>query len=1459
MSQATINRNALSVEGRDLSSDAFGALLDAFNTPALTIEVESVTPDTDGSKNFKIKGQTQIFAQSVVVTLYLDFVSDTKFEFQFKTIIPSLNFQTLRDQKVVPDGASLGPLVSTAYSDLEFTFDSEDARLHIACLESPARIDLFPKLALEKLGFEFLRSYVQQTALLDVYAEIKIGSTPIDVKIEIPLGGMLSPKCWAVTSRSTIPFGSWLADLTQFLGDTVGVSATNVFPESLKGIGTFFLDDVQILIDPGRRSLQHLSFRIRSVRELKIAESLAISNVGMRVTVTPATERTDVSLTLFGHIKIKEEVNLDIQVMLPANLSQDPWDFFMSGGLDLKDLSELEHLPVGHKAEDLKLHSGFLTLTSLELKKFEVAFNPIQKTVPNIAFDLAVFAECELVHGFKLKDPRFELTAVNPLDQAGLPAKSLTGAIAGVISIDDINFGIEARKRDDGWDFIGQTAPQAIHLSALITALEGKYATPLPKIIQDDLTLESLRVEFSTTTQATNSSSAVLFSAEIDFPIHDDPNTQKGRLRFDAHFTDGPQKTHEFGGALTIGSVGFGTRYSDNANASFFAGAYSDSKNENIKLSDLVKNVSSSLAELIPDGLGIVIKDAVFAFAKPGQDPRKFLFGMDIGLHCDFTRLPLVGKYFSGPDAAKIGIDNLKIVFASRPFVATEVQNVNQLLATFVPPVSQLPDVTKTTSTTPGAGNTPPDATTPVLQQGANVAAVLNLGGSSRPLSFPASAGAQQPNAAAQPIPNATTGDSAIWLNIQKAIGPVHFERVGVEYRQSKLWVLLSASLTAAGLKISLDGLSLGTSLESFDLKAALRGLGIDYRNDFVEIGGSFSATPAKDADTEPEYSGAVTLKARGLTISAFGKYTTIDQHPSLFIYGRLDYPIGGPPFFFVTGLVAGFGYQRQLVIPSIEKLGQFSLIKATQQSSSFIDVLQDPNLSKQIPPTAGEHFLAAGVIFTSFKLVESTVLLFAAFGKRFELHLLGLSKMRMPAALPDDASPVDPVAEVELAVKGSFIPDEGFLELRAQLTPTSYLFSKNCHLTGGFAFVCWFKPKPGTKSTGPEGDFILTLGGYHPAFHVPPHYPPVPRLGFNWQVTPDTLSLRGEVYFALTPAAVMAGGYLQAEWHSGKVRAWFKAGVDFLIAWKPYHYDARAYIDIGVEVTFEFFGTQRLSLDVGADLHIWGPDFAGEATIHLWIISFTIHFGNQDQNKRPAIEWSEFQSSFLLKEKPQPGQPKPEVCSVVVSDGLVQKGDGNDLGVINGKHFCLRTDSRIPATAAQCNGTTLKVDDKLAKTFGVAPVGIESVKSSTHSITLMRDNQPIGKDEFDFIALDKNFPAALWGRSVTPQVNGPQFINALGGFEIRPLKLQESDDAKATVDRSELVKHDPKPQQYSWEPAAKAFNPVQKTEQQFQDDLKAVSNTTRKTLLASLGVDFDDLDDSLTYGFLKQPQSEAA
>ena len=1444
-------QNFLSLDGKNFPSDAFDAMLTAFKTTELTIEVDSFTPDAAPSQNFKINGKTTLFTQSVAITLYLHFPPTGALQFQFKAALPSLKLQTLRDNDILPNSQFVGPLLAAEYPDSEVIFDSTGAQLYAACIQSPGKIDLFPKLMLDKMGFEFRRSYVEETVLLDAYAEIKIGTTPIDVKIEIPLGGSLSSTCWSVTSRSSIPLGSWLADLTNFLGQSLGVT-TNIFPESVTGIRTFFLDDLQILLDPKNRKILYVSFRIKSVREIK-KDSLTISNVGMRVNVSPAATRTTVSVTLFGHIKIKEDANLDLQVTLPPNLTTDSWDFVMSGSVDLKDLNDFNNLPVGHKLEDLHLSQGSLTLTSIELNRFEIAFNPVQRRIDQINFDLALHAVWALLDGLELKDPRFALMAIKPFVEA---ERSITGSIAGTIAVDDINFAIDATKTTDGWIFSGTTAPEEIMIGRMAAAFLKKYNVAVPQAIQENLKVELLDLQL--VTKKGEQSKTVTFNSKIAFPV---TKSDTATLQFNVNVTDGATKgnySHKFSGALVIGSVEFGTRYLDESQAgtptdgtrTFFVGDYAHKTGKETGIKELVGGVSPALARFFPDGLAIIVKQALFAFAKTGTDSRKFLIEADIGISIDLAaHLPLVGKALTASGAGPIGIDNLQIIFASQPFALLEVEKLNELLSSD-PPLRTLPDVSKTTQT----GTTPPPSpTTNVINEGVNISAVLNLGGTTRPLAFPTNATPQQNLPTQQAVPNATTADSAIWLDVQKAIGPVHFERVGIEYRDSKLWVLLTASLTAAGLTISLDGLSLGAPVEGFDVSKitpALRGLGLDYRNDFLEIGGSFSA--ARDV-SPPEYTGGAVLKAEALTISAFGSYSTIDGHPSLFIYGLLDYPLGGPPFFFVTGLAAGFGYQRNLLIPPVERVGQFSLITAAQNKSSFANIIA--SLRKDIPAAQGENFLAAGVIFTSFKLVESTVLLIAQFGKRFALQLVGLSKLRMPAV--DETNPAtDPVAEVELAVKGSFIPDEGFLELRAVLTPTSYLFSKDCHLTGGFAFICWFTPKDPSKSTGREGDFVLTLGGYHSAFHVPSHYPTVPRLGFNWQIG-ESLSLRGEVYFALTPVAVMAGGFLQAEWRSGSVYAWFKAGVDFLIAWKPYHYDARAYIDIGVEVTFWFFGTQRLSLDVGADLHIWGPDFSGEATIHLWIISFTIHFGNQQAGDVKHIGWDEFQTSFLLKEKPKSGEIKPDVCSVVVSDGLVQKGEKNHLGTINGKHFCLITDSRIPSTAATLNGAGVKLDDKVVTAVGIPPVGVASVTSSTHAIAVTRDNKPAGQ-EFEYIPIKKNFPSALWGRSITPELNGPQFVNAFSGFEIRPRKVQES-NATAPIDSKVLITNDTSPQHCSWEKAAKPFSAVTRTETDFTNDLKATGKTIRNSLLASLGVDVIGLDDSLIYDFLKQPRSEAA
>ena len=332
------------------------------------------------------------------------------------------------------------------------------------------------------------------------------------------------------------------------------------------------------------------------------------------------------------------------------------------------------------------------------------------------------------------------------------------------------------------------------------------------------------------------------------------------------------------------------------------------------------------------------------------------------------------------------------------------------------------------------------------------------------------------------------TADNTQWIKIQKTFGPIHLERVGVGYQNSNIICLLDASLTTAGLTLSLDGLGAEFALKDIakkDLKPSfhLDGMGIDFKNGSLEIGGTFlkqvitpATVPGQPAAAPyTSYAGMAIIRTSKLSLSAIGSYTQLSGHdPSLFVYAVANYPLGGPSFFFVTGFAAGFGYKRALTLPPIDQVASFPLVAEAvqdggpkslptdkkEQQSAFSSKLRE--LENYLSPASGEIFIAAGVKFNSFKQIDSFALLILKFGRHFEIDLLGFSTMtapppkldKTPSTQPEKNKAVAPLAQAQLVLKASFVPDEGLLAVRAQLTPNSYIFSKDCHLSGGFAFI---------------------------------------------------------------------------------------------------------------------------------------------------------------------------------------------------------------------------------------------------------------------------------------------------------------------------------------------------------------------------------------------------------------------
>jgi hypothetical protein len=1020
--------------------------------------------------------------------------------------------------------------------------------------------------------------------------------------------------------------------------------------------------------------------------------------------------------------------------------------------------------------------------------------------------------------GFKLKFQR---------DPANI--NSITGSISCSIFIVNVDIQVftELTKFSDrGWDFSGSTGQgQEIQIGILIEDLTTKFGViTLPSAIAD-LIIENLSISFNTQTKDFTFTCEGKFSIdnqEVDIIVSIDLNH------------NGTDYTKTFSGHITIGLLIFDINFIQNTISNLLVGTYSHTgASQKLKIQALIAAVSAATAADIPESLEIDLKDAVFVFSKDSTG-SKFLFGLDIGTDINLSNLPLIGREF--PPEQTVGVDDLQLLVATKDLTIEEVTAINSLLP---PGVTQLP----LAASAPPAGNNTP---TVAIAKGLNVAATLKFGAS--PPQFLTLPAGETPQPLPNPDPSLTPTpppppalastppiDDAKWFTIQKSFGPVNFQRVGVRYQDATVWFLLDAALSLAGLTLSLDGLAVGSPLAKFSPEFDLRGLGIAYESDPIEIGAAFLRVrvTATDGTTYDEYDGAAIIKTAELTLSAIGSYAYLNGHPSLFIYAVLDYPLGGPSFFFVTGLAAGFGYNRALLVPPIDRIAQFPLVAAAinpQPSTGANDAQklteELTKIRQYIPPSTGEMFLAVGVKFTSFKLIDAFVLVTVAFGNRFELNVLGLATAIIPT--PVAASVVTPLAEIQMAIKASFIPDEGFLGVIAQLTTASYVLSKDCHLTGGFAFYTWFSGQY-------AGDFVITLGGYHPRFKVPAHYPQVPRLGLSWQVNSE-LSIKGGLYFALTAPVLMAGGYLQANWNSGNLTAYFNAGADFTIAWQPYHYDAHVYANMAVSYTFDFFGTHTINVDVGADLHIWGPEFSGLAHIHLSIISFDLGFGDRSNQSPQPIDWTTFKTSFLPADA--------NICSVAVKDGLLKKvsSAATDLGVINPKYLSLVTNSAIPCKQAYLKNTVggRKLDVEAAnQNFGIGSMAIVADSlSSTQMIQIVREDGTHVEDEFDYLPIFKNVPIGLWGQSLTADLNGDKFVNnALSGFEIKP-KNRVAAGETALISRSQLqFNTETLDNAYQWE-ILDTFAPAPLEDAVRKNIIETtIDNPTRNQLLRSLGL----------------------
>jgi hypothetical protein len=696
------------------------------------------------------------------------------------------------------------------------------------------------------------------------------------------------------------------------------------------------------------------------------------------------------------------------------------------------------------------------------------------------------------------------------------------------------------------------------------------------------------------------------------------------------------------------------------------------------------------------------------------------------------------------------------------------------------------------------------------IKSGAAFAAQLRLGNETLTLRPPDSA--REARAEKVPAADGATkptqdlaqqDDAPHWFDVHRKLGPLRFDRIGLMFPKKEkdsdkqlVALLMDAGFEFAGLQVSLDGLRMQSPLDTFAPTFGLSGLGVSYRSPSVEIGGALLLT-------NDEFRGAVIVKGPKFALSAVGLFSVVkrkqenkvvsqEDEPSLFIYATLNAALGGPPFFYVTGLAAGFGFNRDVLLPEAEGVRDFPLVSLALDEKRTTEPLEAlGKLGSKMPASIGTIFAAVGVHFTSFKVLDSFALLVAKFVPRFEIDVLGTSTL----VSPPGADVV--VAKATLNLRARFVPEDGILAVRAVLGPDSFILSSACHLGGGFAFSAWFckLPKTAEHEEISAGDFVVTLGGYHAAFKPPSHYPAVPRLSVDWAVS-EHLSIKGSAYFALTGSHLMAGGRFEATWLSEDIRVAFTAGADFLMTWKPYHYDVTAYVSIAVDVTVHFFGTRHLTLDASADLHLWGPEFSGTIRLHLYVfgldLPFDKEFGHGAVLAKAIPDWKTFHESFL----PQ------DISSFGVRDGLLGT-ESEKIFMVAPKSLVLAYETAIPLTKMPSFAAQKKkalppgVPRPALGPMGLQPEEVESTvefdiqDAQGKSVQLSVKQDEDGKATLSFgdserlivSPIRKSAPAGIWGAPKTlPAPDGGRFLEPQALDANVNLKAGESFALKTTT-----------------------------------------------------------------------------
>ncbi|KAG5765872.1 hypothetical protein H9Q72_006076 [Fusarium xylarioides] len=503
----------------------------------------------------------------------------------------------------------------------------------------------------------------------------------------------------------------------------------------------------------------------------------------------------------------------------------------------------------------------------------------------------------------------------------------------------------------------------------------------------------------------------------------------------------------------------------------------------------------------------------------------------------------------------------------------------------------------------------------------------------------------------------------------KKKAGPLSINNMSLKYTDQMLRIGFDATFELGPIGFSLLGFTINLKLTSLDLskieipKFSLGGFAVAFEKPPLTIAGIVRHGNIPGLNY---YAGGLIVGWVPYQLQAAGFYGEANpdnqkSFVSVFVFARLDGPLVTLEFAEISGVTGGFGYNSEIRVPKVAEITEFPFIDQSQLSGTAGDALE--TLKKLTDPRseAGGWFTprddtyraAAGMKIDAFQMISLDVVVVVMFGQSVKLGIYAVALVDIPNA----KSPVK-FAHVELGIGVTVDFDYGTMKVEGQLSPKSFILDPNCHLNGGFALYYWFDATHADKSLA--GNFVFTLGGYHQAFRIPDGWPNPPRLGISWSLG-SHLSLSGEAYFAITPKVCMGGGRLHAAFSAGPIEAWFDAFANFLINYKPFHFTSNAGICVGVRFNIDvLFIHTHISVEIGADLSMWGPPLAGRVHVDIKVAKFDINFGADNGDEKEANIEEFYHLVLQARSQQATGPSAEEELALIAGDENILPGDPN-------------------------------------------------------------------------------------------------------------------------------------------------------------------------------------------------------